>query len=92
MEAARRANVPRFVQISTDEVYGSAPAGQSFTEQNSSGSPQSLFSQVKLRLIFWSMRMWRLLAATPLSSAAPTTTVPINFPEKLIPLMIGNAP
>ncbi|MGH9510430.1 MAG: dTDP-glucose 4,6-dehydratase, partial [Terriglobales bacterium] len=32
LEAARRHGVPRFVHISTDEVYGSAPDGATFAE------------------------------------------------------------
>jgi len=33
LEAARKFRLPRFVHISTDEVYGSAPPGVSFTEE-----------------------------------------------------------
>src|SRR3974390_1017964 len=33
LEAARRYGSPRFIHISTDEVYGSAPDGVSFTEE-----------------------------------------------------------
>src|SRR5256885_12681701 len=33
LEAARKFHLPRFVHISTDEVYGSAPADVSFNEE-----------------------------------------------------------
>ena len=41
LEAARRFGSPRFIHISTDEVYGSAPDGISFTEESAlhPGSP-----------------------------------------------------
>jgi len=44
LEAARATKLPRFVHISTDEVYGSAPTGASFTEETIL-IPQSLRRQ-----------------------------------------------
>src|SRR3954470_12022661 len=43
LEGARKLSVPLFVQISTDEVYGSAPTGVSFKEDDAlaPGSPYS---------------------------------------------------
>ena len=58
LDAAKRFKLPKFVQISTDEVYGSAPAGGTFTEEPSL-IPAVLMRPVKPRPIT-SFRLMRI--------------------------------
>jgi len=90
LEAARRHRKMRFVHISTDEVYGSASAGASFTEQ-SSLDPRSPYAASKASAE-------HLVAAYANTYGVPTVILrctnnfgPFQFPEKLIPLIIANA-
>ena len=90
LEAARRANVPRFVQISTDEVYGSAPAGQSFTEQTPL-DPRSPYSASKASADLLVNAYVETFGSNAVILRCTNNYGPYQFPEKLIPLMIGNA-
>jgi dTDP-glucose 4,6-dehydratase len=90
LEAARRQRVPLFLQIGTDEVYGSAPAGKSFDEQQLL-DPRSPYSASKAAAD-------HLVNAYACTFGLPAMIVrctnnfgPFQFPEKLIPLMIANA-
>jgi dTDP-glucose 4,6-dehydratase len=90
LEAARRNHVERFVQISTDEVYGSAPAGEYFTEHTPL-DPRSPYAASKASAD-------HLVAAYANTYGVPAVVLrctnnygPFQFPEKLIPLIIANA-
>jgi dTDP-glucose 4,6-dehydratase len=88
LEAARRRNL-RFVQVSTDEVYGSIEDG-SFTEA-SPLNPSSPYSATKAGadLLVSSYRSTFGLEA--LICRASNNYGPRQYPEKLIPLMVLNA-
>ena len=90
LDAARRAKVPRFVQISTDEVYGSAPAGQSFTEQTPL-DPRSPYSASKASADLLVNAHVETFGCNAVVLRCTNNYGPYQFPEKLIPLMIGNA-
>ena len=49
LDAARHAGVKRFVLVSTDEVYGSAPTGEKFTEESHARPQQPLRRQQSRR-------------------------------------------
>jgi dTDP-glucose 4,6-dehydratase len=90
LDAARRFKLPKFVQISTDEVYGSAPAGGSFTEETVL-DPRSPYAASKASADHF-------VAAYANTHGVPAVVLrctnnygPYQFPEKLIPLMIANA-
>jgi dTDP-glucose 4,6-dehydratase len=90
LDAARRAHVPRFVHISTDEVYGSLPAGQSAHEEwplqpNSPYAASKAASDLLVRSFFQTYRFPAVI------TRASNNYGPYQFPEKLIPLMISNA-
>jgi dTDP-glucose 4,6-dehydratase len=90
LEEARRASVPRFVHVSTDEVYGSleppAEATEDFPLQPSSPySSSKAGSDLLARSYFVTYRMPVLL------TRASNNYGPHQFPEKLVPLMIANA-
>jgi dTDP-glucose 4,6-dehydratase len=90
LEAARHTHLARFVQISTDEVYGSAPSEVSFTEETLL-DPRSPYAASKAAAD-------HLVAAYANTFGVPAVVLrctnnygPYQFPEKLIPLMIANA-
>src|SRR4051794_41296403 len=88
LEAARERSV-RYVQVSTDEVYGSIEEG-SFTE-TSPLNPSSPYSATKAGadlLVASYVHTYGLEAAIVRGSNAYG---PYQYPEKLIPLMVLNA-
>jgi len=90
LEAARRHRLPRFIHISTDEVYGSAPAGSSFTEETPL-DPRSPYAASKAsadHLVSASVNTFGISAVV---LRCTNNYGPFQFPEKLIPLMIANA-
>ena len=90
LEAARRYSVPRFLHVSTDEVYGSVPAplvaDETFPLRTS--SPYSA-SKGGSDLLALSYHTTYGMAVTV--TRASNNYGPYQFPEKLIPLMIANA-
>ena len=90
LEQARRQNISRFVHISTDEVYGSAPEGVCFAE-DAPLRPTSPYAASKAAadLLVWSYVRTYCFPAIILRCT--NNYGPYQFPEKLIPLMIANA-
>lgn len=89
LEAARTHNVGKFIQISTDEVYGSILDG-SFTE-DSPLMPSSPYSASKAgadRLTYSYFVTYNLPA---IITRCSNNYGPYQFPEKLIPLFVTNA-
>ena len=88
LEAAREAGL-RYVQVSTDEVYGSIDTG-SFTEE-SPLAPSSPYSATKAGadLLVWSY--FHTYGLPTLIARGSNNYGPFQYPEKLIPLMILNA-
>jgi dTDP-glucose 4,6-dehydratase len=89
LDAARRAGVRRFVQVSTDEVYGSIPTG-AFREIDPI-SPSSPYSASKaggdLQVLAWH----RTFGLDAVITRGSNTYGPRQYPEKLIPLFVTNA-
>jgi dTDP-glucose 4,6-dehydratase len=93
MDAARRYDVPRYHQISTDEVYGDLPLDRpdlSFTEETPihTSSPYSASKAAADLLVQAYCRTYEFPATI---SRCSNNYGPYQFPEKLIPLMIANA-
>ena len=88
LEAARAAGL-RYVQVSTDEVYGSIDTG-SFTEE-SPLAPSSPYSATKAGadLLVWSY--FHTYGLQTLIARGSNNYGPYQYPEKLIPLMVLNA-
>jgi dTDP-glucose 4,6-dehydratase len=90
LDCARRHGVQRFVQISTDEVYGSlGPAGK-FTEQ-SALDPSSPYSASKAGADLLALACYKTFAQEVIVTRCSNNYGPYQFPEKLIPLMIIKA-
>ncbi len=90
LEAARIAKLPRFVQISTDEVYGSAPSGASFTEETIL-DPRSPYAASKASADHFVTAYANTHGVSAIILRCTNNYGPFQFPEKLIPLMIANA-
>jgi len=89
LEAARTNKIEKFIQISTDEVYGSIDKG-SFTE-NDPLMPSSPYSASKTgadRLAFSYFVTYNLPVIVTRCS---NNFGPFHYPEKLIPLFVTNA-
>jgi dTDP-glucose 4,6-dehydratase len=90
LEAARKLSIPRFVHISTDEVYGDIPP-TSFADEKSPLQPSSPYSASKAGadlLVRSYIRTYNFPAVITRSS---NNYGPYQFPEKFVPLMITNA-
>ena len=91
LETARAAKVPRFVQVSTDEVYGSlGPGDPAFTERTPL-DPTSPYSASKAAADHLALAFARTHGMDVGVTRCSNNYGPFQFPEKLIPLMITNA-
>lgn len=89
LDHARQHDVARFLQVSTDEVYGSLGPDGAFTE-TSQLAPNSPYSASKAAADL-------LVRAYHVTHGLPTLTTrcsnnygPYQFPEKVIPLFVSN--
>lgn len=90
LEAAREAGVRRFVQVSTDEVYGSLGPTGAF-EETTPISPRSPYSASKASADHFVMAFHHTHGMDAVITRCSNNYGPYQFPEKLIPLMILNA-
>ncbi len=90
LETARQNPVERFVQISTDEVYGDLADGERASEESAlcAGSPYAASKAAADLLCLAYRRTYDLPILIVRSS---NNYGPWQFPEKLVPLMIRNA-
>jgi dTDP-glucose 4,6-dehydratase len=90
LEAARRATgLRRFIQISTDEVYGSVPAGASVeTDELKPRNPYAASKAGADRLAY---SYWATYQVPVIITRASNNYGPYQFPEKVIPLFVTNA-
>jgi dTDP-glucose 4,6-dehydratase len=90
LEAAREARVERFVQVSTDEVYGDAEGKDPFHE-SSPLTPSSPYAASKAAADLLCLAYARTYGVPVLIVRSSNNYGPYQFPEKLIPLLIRNA-
>lgn len=90
LEAARRHKVSRFVQISTDEVYGSLGAEGSFREDTPL-DPSSPYSASKAAADFLALAYYKTHRLPVIVTRCSNNYGPYQFPEKLIPVLVTNA-
>ena len=90
LEAVRNRKVPRYVHVSTDEVYGSLEEPLE-ADENYPLRPSSPYSASKAGSDLLSLSYFTTFKAPVLVTRASNNYGPYQFPEKLIPLMISNA-
>ncbi len=90
LEAARQApRLRKFVQISTDEVYGSVPEGSS--RETDELRPRNPYSASKTGADRLAYSYWATFGVPVVITRASNNYGPNQFPEKVIPLFITNA-
>ena len=89
LEASRKHQVKRFIQISTDEVYGSIDAG-SFRETDPV-NPSSPYSASKAGGELLVASFVTTYGFPAIITRASNNYGPYQYPEKLIPLFVTNA-
>jgi dTDP-glucose 4,6-dehydratase len=90
LEAARQnPRLRRFVQISTDEVYGSVPTGAS--RESDELKPRNPYSASKAGADRLAYSYWATYNVPVVITRASNNYGPNQFPEKVIPLFITNA-
>jgi dTDP-glucose 4,6-dehydratase len=89
LEAARQAtHLERFIQISTDEVYGSVPEGSSVeTDELKPRNPYSASKAGADRLAYSYFATYEVPVVI---TRASNNYGPYQFPEKVIPLFVTN--
>jgi dTDP-glucose 4,6-dehydratase len=90
LQAARDKKIERFIQVSTDEVYGSLGPQGKFIEQ-SPLSPNSPYSASKAGADLLVRAFGHTWGVRYNITRCSNNYGPYQFPEKLIPLMINNA-
>ncbi|GAC1602639.1 MAG: hypothetical protein NVS4B10_14890 [Myxococcales bacterium] len=90
LEAAREHGVSRYLQVSTDEVYGSLGAEGRFSE-SSPIQPSSPYSASKAASDLIALSYHHTYGLDVVVTRCSNNYGPYQFPEKLIPLMIANA-
>lgn len=89
LEAAREnKHLRRFVQISTDEVYGSVPVGSS--RETDELKPRNPYSASKAGADRLAYSYWATYHVPVVITRASNNYGPNQFPEKIIPLFITN--
>ncbi|PYS06689.1 MAG: dTDP-glucose 4,6-dehydratase [Acidobacteria bacterium] len=90
LEQARKHKISKYVQISTDEVYGSLGSTGSFRE-NSPLDPSSPYSASKAAADLLVLAYYKTHRLPGLVTRCSNNYGPYQFPEKLIPVLITNA-
>lgn len=90
LENARNFEVEKFIQISTDEVYGSLGAEGLF-EESTPIHPNSPYAASKASADLISLAFHHTYNLPVVITRCSNNYGPFQFPEKLIPLMIINA-
>lgn len=90
LEQAAEHKMGRFVQVSTDEVYGSCADGEKFRE-DSPLRPSNPYSASKAAADLLAMGYARTFDLDVVITRSSNNYGPYQFPEKLIPLFVTNA-
>jgi len=89
LEAARNAGVKRFIQISTDEVYGSIAKGTA--KETTILDPASPYSASKAAADHLALSYYRTHGLPVIITRAANNYGPYQYPEKFLPLFITHA-
>jgi dTDP-glucose 4,6-dehydratase len=87
--AGKRATAPRFLQVSTDEVYGSVETGES--REDDRLEPRSPYSSAKASGELLAHSYFVTYGLDVVITRGANTYGPFHHPEKLIPLFVTNA-
>ncbi len=88
LQAVRQFGVPRYVQVSTDEVYGDVQVG--FSTESDRLAPRSPYSASKAGGDLQVLAYCNTYGTPAMITRGSNTYGPYQYPEKLIPLFITN--
>ncbi len=88
LDAARRHGIPRFLQVSTDEVYGSLAEG--FAPEEAPLRPSSPYSASKAAADLLARSYAVTYGYGAIVTRCTNNYGPYQFPEKVIPLFVTN--
>jgi dTDP-glucose 4,6-dehydratase len=88
LEAAHRHGVPRFIHVSTDEVYGSVSDG--FAPEDAPLNPSSPYSSSKAGSDLLALSYAHTYGYDIVVTRCTNNYGPYQFPEKVIPLFVTN--
>src|SRR5262249_31162311 len=92
LDAARERKVPRFLQVSTDEVMGSLPENEeAFFTETSPFEPNSPYAACKAAAEHMVRASHHASGLDVVVARCGNNYGPRQFPEKLIPLVLANA-
>jgi dTDP-glucose 4,6-dehydratase len=91
LHAALRHKIKRFIQVSTDEVYGSLPLGVPGFREDTLLAPNSPYSASKASADLLVRSYFKTYGFPAIITRCSNNYGPYQFPEKLIPLLITNA-
>ncbi|MBW2989893.1 dTDP-glucose 4,6-dehydratase [Candidatus Woesearchaeota archaeon] len=83
LEAARKLDIQRFIQISTDEVYGDIPEGSS--KETDMLNPSNPYSAGKAGGEMLALSYWRTFKTPVIITRSSNNYGAYQYPEKLIP-------
>jgi len=89
LEIIKKYKVKKYLQVSTDEVYGSLEQNGKFTEK-SYLKPSSLYSATKTSADLIALSYYHTFKIPVIVSRCSNNYGSFQYPEKLIPLMITN--
>ncbi len=89
LEAVKDLRIPRFIHISTDEVYGSVERGSS--RESDPLRPTNPYSASKAGGDLLALAYWHTHRVPVLITRSSNNFGPCQYPEKVIPLFITNA-
>jgi len=89
LEAVRQLKVPRFVLVSTDEVYGSIAVGAA--RESDPLNPSNPYSASKAAGDLLARAYWLTHRQPVLITRSSNNFGPYQYPEKVIPLFVTNA-
>jgi dTDP-glucose 4,6-dehydratase len=89
LEAARRTKLSRYLQVSTDEVYGHVPEGSSL--ETDQVAPRSPYAASKAGGDLMVMAYFITHGLPILITRGSNTIGPYQYPEKVVPVFVTNA-
>ncbi len=89
LEAVRELRIPRFLHISTDEVYGSVPEGSS--RETDPLRPSNPYSAAKAGGDLLALAYWQTHRLPVVVTRSSNNFGPYQYPEKVVPLFVTNA-
>src|SRR3954452_23128342 len=90
LEAVRTQKIPRYIHVSTDEVYGSIEEPHE-ADENYPLRASSPYSASKAGSDLLALSYFTTFKCPVIVTRASNNYGPYQFPEKLVPLMISNA-